>query len=122
MYLAFPESINHAIQSWSGQGLIDGKASYYYATALVHEHGHAVDGALLVTPGSASYSDSTTWRNLVAADGFAATAYGTTSHAENFADIGRVVLLENIYPGGMLGLFPNHPNLTQIAGQVAHFQ
>lgn len=120
-YLSFPESWNRAIESWSENGLIAGKGSYYGPTALVHEHGHAVDGYLLV-PGPGWYSSTTTWRNLVAADGYAATAYGTTSHVENFADIGRVVLLENIYPGGIAGLFPGHPNLTQIANQVAHFQ
>ncbi|KAK1829515.1 hypothetical protein QBC39DRAFT_384032 [Podospora conica] len=121
-FLVFPETVGHAIQSWSDNGLIDGKSSYYHATGLVHELGHAVDSALLAAPIMPSYSDSSTWRNLVAADGFTATAYGTTSHAEGFTDIGRVVLLENIYPGGINSLFPNHPNLTQIARQVAHFQ
>ncbi len=39
-----------------------------------------------------------------------------------FADIRRVVLINNIYPGGIAGLFPNHPNLTQISNQVSLFQ
>ncbi|KAK5653476.1 hypothetical protein OQA88_8962 [Cercophora sp. LCS_1] len=120
-YLVFPESLPRAIESWSEDGLIAGKSSYYFPTSLVHEHGHAVDGAILV-PGPGSYSDTSTWRNTVTLDNFAATAYGTSSHAENFADIGRVVLIQNIYPGGIAGLFPNHPNLTQIANQVALFQ
>jgi len=32
-----------------------------------------------------------------------------------------VVLLNNVYPGGIAGLFPGHPNLGRIAGQVALF-
>ncbi|KAM7186378.1 hypothetical protein V8F33_011851 [Rhypophila sp. PSN 637] len=120
-YLVFPETWGGQAESWSEQGLIAGKGSLYYPTAMVHEHGHAVDGYLLV-PGAGFYSGTSTWQNVVNADGYAATAYGSTSHVENFADIGRVVLLENIYPGGIAGLFPGHPNLTQIAGQVAHFQ
>jgi len=120
-YLVFEETWGGAAESWWEDGLIIAKGSYLYPTSMVHEHGHSVDGYLLV-PGPGVYSDTSTWRNIVAQDGFAATAYGTSSHAENFADIGRVVLINNIYPGGIASMFPNHPNLTQIANQVAHFQ
>ncbi|KAK0616824.1 hypothetical protein B0T14DRAFT_392789, partial [Immersiella caudata] len=119
-YLVYPESHNGAIGALSGY--LVGKASYYFPTALVHEHGHSVDGYLVSpNPTVTSYSDTTAWRNTVLADGYTATAYGTSSHAENFADIGRVVLINNIYPGGIAALFPGHPNLGQIASQVSLF-
>ncbi|KAK0751392.1 hypothetical protein B0T18DRAFT_387525 [Schizothecium vesticola] len=119
-YVVYDENFGGAIGAVGG--LIIGKGSYYFPTALVHEHGHAVDGDLLAPNDPFSYSDSAEWRNTVALDGYAATAYGSTAHAENFADIGRVVLINNVVPGGLAGLFPTNPNLTQIANQVARFQ
>jgi hypothetical protein len=119
-YVVYDENFGGAIGAVGG--LIIGKGSYYYPTALVHEHGHAVDGDLLAPNDPFSYSDSAEWRNTVALDGYAATAYGSTAHGENFADIGRVVLINNVVPGGLAGLFPTNPNLTQIANQVAQFQ
>ncbi|KAK0613199.1 hypothetical protein B0T14DRAFT_498749 [Immersiella caudata] len=121
-YLVFSESWDRAIESWWEDGLIAGKGSFYGPGALVHEHGHAVDGYLLFPSIPGVYSGTSAWLNVVSQDGYSPTAYGTTSHAENFADIGRVVLIENIYPGGINAMFPNHPNLTRIANQVAHFQ
>ncbi|KAK4163972.1 hypothetical protein QBC43DRAFT_334790 [Cladorrhinum sp. PSN259] len=121
-YLVFPESWDRAIESWWEDGLIAGKGSYYSAGALVHEHGHAVDGYLLFPAIPGVYSGTSAWLAAVAADGYSATAYGTTSHAENFAEIGRVVIIQNTYPGGINAMFPNHPNISRIANQVAKFQ
>ncbi|KAK0627371.1 hypothetical protein B0T14DRAFT_135246 [Immersiella caudata] len=119
-YVVYPESYGGFIGCLDGY--LMGKASFYFPTALVHEHGHAVDGYLVSpSPPVTSYSDTSDWRDTVIADDYTATAYGTGSHAENFADIGRVVLINNVYPGGMLSLFPGHPNLGHISNSVALF-
>ncbi|KAK4449774.1 hypothetical protein QBC34DRAFT_462288 [Podospora aff. communis PSN243] len=119
-FLVYPQAHGGAIGALAGY--LVGKDEFYFQTALVHELGHSVDGFLVSpNPNVISYSDTSEWRDTVIADDYTATAYGTGSHAENFADIGRVVLINNIYPGGMLGLFPGHPNLGHISNSVALF-
>ncbi|KAK3367690.1 hypothetical protein B0H63DRAFT_535732 [Podospora didyma] len=103
-----------------GDGIIIGRSSGYFTTSLIHETGHVVDSHPL--PGSTEFSSTSTWHNAVIQDGYAVTAYGAGSYVEDFADTGRAVLLDAIYPGGLAGFAPNNPNLTQITHQLAAFK
>ena len=111
----------------AGEGIIIGRSVAYFPTSLVHELGHAVDSTLASpnavhpNPGS-EFSSTSTWRNAVIADGFAISAYGAGSYVEDFAEAGRAVLLDNIYPGGLAAWSGNNPNLTQITNQISAFK
>ncbi|KAK3376249.1 hypothetical protein B0T24DRAFT_718641 [Lasiosphaeria ovina] len=108
-------------------GIIIGRSSGYFTTSLVHETGHAVDCTLASPDAShpasgSSFSGTAAWHSAADTDGYAVTAYGTGNYAEDFADVGRAVLLDNIYPGGLSAWSNNNPNLTQIAHQLAAFE
>lgn len=106
-----------AVGTLAGDGLIVGRGDYFFTTALVHEHGHAVDSNLIGVNGNA-YSATAPWTNAINADYCAVSAYGAGSAVEDFAETGRAVLLDNIYPGGLKSFSNNNPNLTQITNQV----
>ncbi|KAK3312505.1 hypothetical protein B0H66DRAFT_608767 [Apodospora peruviana] len=116
-----------AIATLCDDGIIVGRSSFYFATSLIHETGHAVDCTLAspdaVHPGHGTeYSSGTAWHNAVVMDGYAVSAYGAGSYVEDFADTGRAALLDNIYPGGLAAFANNNPNLTQITNQVTNFK
>jgi len=114
--------------SYSPQGILIGRSIAYFPSAIVHELGHAVDATLAspdaVHPNSGSdFSGTSTWRNAVTADGYAISAYGAESGwADNFADVGRAVFLDNIYPGGLAAFSGNNPNLTKVTNQINAFK
>ncbi len=103
----------------AADGLIVGRSDAFITTGLIHETGHAIDTNLASSVAGTAYSSSAAWHNAVIADGYAVTAYGAGSYVEDFADAGRVVLLNDIYPGGLSAFAPNNPNLTQIVNQLA---
>ncbi|KAJ4292867.1 hypothetical protein N0V88_005525 [Collariella sp. IMI 366227] len=112
--------------TFAGHGIIIGRNSAYFATSLVHELGHATDANLASLdaphPGSGtSYSDTDAWKNAVKADGYAVSAYGAGSYVEDFAEAGRAVLLDQIYPCGLIA-FASNPNLGQISNQISVFK
>jgi hypothetical protein len=110
------------IATLGADGIIVGRSDFFFTTALVHEHGHAVDSNLIGTgpPGTNhEFSTTNTWHNAVNADYCAVSAYGAGSYVEDFAEAGRAVLLDNIYPGGLVAFSNHNPNLTQISHQVA---
>ena len=109
---------NGAIATLAGDGIIMGRSDYFFTTALVHEHGHAVDSNLVGVNGGA-FSASDDWMNAINADYCAVSAYGAGSAVEDFAETGRAVLLDNIFPGGLQAFSNNNPNLTQITNQVS---
>ncbi|KAK0722673.1 hypothetical protein B0T26DRAFT_870692 [Lasiosphaeria miniovina] len=129
-YIVYPDDTtnNPAYGGYIGtiaqSGVVVGKSTAYFATALVHETGHAVDTVLVgPMPGVSAFSGTQTWRAAVDSDGYAISAYGASSgYAEDFADVGRAVLLDTIFPGGLAAWSGNNQNLTQIAAQLALFK
>ncbi|KAM7216613.1 hypothetical protein V8F06_008024, partial [Rhypophila decipiens] len=110
-------------------GLIVGISEAYFITALVHEIGHSID-CTLASPGAplgvygSQYSNTSTWQDAVDKDGIAASAYGTGSYVENFAEAGRLVLMDNVYPGGLKAFAEDvsNPNITQLKNQLDAIQ
>ncbi|KAH8894113.1 hypothetical protein GQ53DRAFT_821217 [Thozetella sp. PMI_491] len=124
VYRAETNAYHGAIGTLAGDGLILGLSSYYFPTALVHETGHAVDSEmrLLGTSNGSAFSDTDAWKAAYTTDGYAVSAYGAGSSTEDFAEAGRAVLLDIIYPGG-LAVYANHTsNLTHITNQVNTFK
>ncbi|KAK3328062.1 hypothetical protein B0T19DRAFT_181933 [Cercophora scortea] len=110
------------IATLAGDGVIVGRSGAYFTTSLVHEMGHAVDSTL-VSPGSGkAFSSTATWSKAVTADGYAVSAYGAGSLVEDFAETGRAVLLDAIFPGGLAAWSNHNPNLTQITQQLKAFK
>lgn len=101
------------------QGLIAGLSEAYFITSLIHEIGHSVD-CTFASPDSfpggfgTEFSSTSAWQDAVDKDGIAVSPYGTTSYVENFGEAGRLVLMDNIFPGGLKAFAGNHPNLTQL--------
>ena len=112
----------------AADGIVIGRSTAYFATSLVHETGHVIDGTFASPDnpppgqGGTSFSATQSWRNAVAADGYAVSAYGAGSYTEDFAEAGRAVLLDVIYPGGLQAFSGNNPNLTQITNQLNAFR
>ncbi|KAK3389427.1 hypothetical protein B0H63DRAFT_518655 [Podospora didyma] len=104
----------------AGDGIVIGRSTAYFTAPLIHETTHDVDYRF-VTP-ETSFSDSATWRNAVAADGYNISPYGAVSYAEGFADTGKAVLLDAIYPGGLAAWSTAGANLTQVANQLRVFK
>lgn len=122
MYSLDNPKYSGAIATLAADGVIVGRSDYYFPTSLIHEHGHAVDSNLIGNgpPGTNSeFSSTPDWRNAVNADYCAVSAYGAGSYVENFAETGRAVLLDNIYPGGLVSFSNKNPNITQINHQVS---
>lgn len=99
----------------AGDGILIGRSKAFYATAIIHELGHAIDSTLVSpdavhpNPGS-PLSRTSTWRDAGTADGYAISSYGAESGwADDFADTGRAVLLDSIYPGGWLRFLATTP-------------
>lgn len=109
---------NGAVATLAADGIIMGRSDYFFTTALVHEHGHAVDSNLIGIDGNA-FSLGDDWTNAINADYCAVSAYGAGSAVEDFAEAGRAVLLDNIFPGGLEAFSNNNSNLTQITNQVS---
>ncbi|KAK0736608.1 hypothetical protein B0T21DRAFT_348647 [Apiosordaria backusii] len=102
------------------QGLIVGRSKAYFPSALLHEVTHTMDSSIL-SPAApnpwgigTAYSASTAFRSAVNADGYAVAGYGTNSYSENSAEAGRAIMLDVIYPGGLVNFTGNNPNLTQL--------
>ncbi|KAK3995189.1 hypothetical protein QBC44DRAFT_389917 [Cladorrhinum sp. PSN332] len=120
-----PPAYNIFIGALSDSGLILGKSSGYFPSALVHELTHNMDGSILspTKPNpwgtGSSFSSSFAWINASTTDGYAIAAYGTRNHGENFAEAGRALLLDAVYPGGLANFTGNNPNLTQIDNQMS---
>ncbi|KAM7201684.1 hypothetical protein V8F33_003233, partial [Rhypophila sp. PSN 637] len=106
-------------------GLIVGLSEAYFITSLVHEIGHSID-CTLASPDSppggygSEFSSTSTWQDAVDKDGIAVSPYGTGSYVENFGEAGRLVLMDNIYPGGLKAFAEdvNNPNITQLKNQL----
>jgi hypothetical protein len=118
---------NGYIATLAADGIIVGRSAGFFTTSLIHETGHAVDSNLVSPdaphPGSGSaFSSTSAWHNAVAADGYAVSAYGAGSYVEDFAETGRAVLLDNVYPGGLAAWSGHNPNLTQITNQLSTFR
>jgi hypothetical protein len=118
---------NGYIATLAADGIIVGRSDAFFTTALVHETGHAVDSNLASPdapqPGSGTaFSSTAPWNTAVVKDGYAVSAYGAGSLVEDFAETGRAVLLNRIYPGGLAAFTNNNPNLTQITNQLATFK
>ncbi|KAK3685337.1 hypothetical protein B0T22DRAFT_482313 [Podospora appendiculata] len=110
------------IATLAGDGIIVGRSGAYSTTSLVHEMGHAVDSTLASPGGGKAYSSTAAWQKAVTADGYAVSAYGAGSLVEDFAETGRAVLLDNIFPGGLAAWSNHNPNLTQITQQLKAFK
>ena len=115
------------IATYAAHGIIIGRNKAYFATSLVHEVSHAADANLASPdapqPGTGtSFSSTEAWHNAVKADGYAVSAYGAGSYVEDFAETGRAVLLDRIYPGGLTNFTGNNPNITQITNQIKAFK
>jgi len=111
----------------AGDGILIGRSKAWFPSAIIHELGHSVDSTLASpnavhpNPGNA-FSDSSTWHNAVTTDGYAISAYGAESGwADDFADVGRAVMLDHIYPGGLAAWSGNNANLTRVRNQLSTF-
>ncbi|KAL2129550.1 hypothetical protein VTI74DRAFT_7615 [Chaetomium olivicolor] len=118
---------NGYMATFAADGIIIGRSGAYFATSLVHEMGHGADSNLVSPdaphPGSGSaFSSTSAWQTAANADDFAVSAYGAGSYTEDFAEAGRAVLLDIIYPGGLETFTNNNPNLTQITRQLGTFK
>lgn len=112
--------------TYAADGIIMGRSTGYFTTSLVHEFGHAVDANLASLdaphPGTGtSFSSTSYFHSAADTDGYAVTAYGSTSYVEDFPEAGRAVLLDQIYPGG-LKAFYSSPNITHIYQQMGAFK
>jgi len=116
------------IGAYAEDGLILGRASGYFPVALVHEITHCVDSTLAspdaVHPRSGSaFSQSSAWKAAVDKDGFAITPHGANkSYTEDFGDVGRAVLLDAVFEGGLAAYAKGNTNLTQIDNQLNAFK
>ncbi|KAM7207201.1 hypothetical protein V8F20_002467 [Naviculisporaceae sp. PSN 640] len=105
------------------QGIVAGVSEAYFITPLLHEIGHAID-CTLASPDSfpggfgTEFSNTSNWIDAVDEDGVSVSQYGTTSYTENFAEAGRLVVMDNIFPGGLKAFAGNHPNITQLKNQL----
>lgn len=103
--------------------IIVGRPHAFFINALVHEYGHALDCTLAspdAQPGGFgnTFSDTKTFQDAVDKDGFAVSHFATQAYVENYGDLTRLVLMDNIYPGGLKAFVGNHPNMTQIKNQL----
>jgi len=112
----------------AGDSILIGRSRAFYATAIIHELGYAIDLTLVSpdtvypNPGS-PLSGTLTWYNAGTADGYAISSYSAESGwADDFTDTGRAVLLDNIYPGGLAAFSGNNPNLTKVTNQINTFK
>lgn len=105
------------------QGIVAGISEAYFITSLIHEIGHSID-CTLASPDSfpggfgTEFSSTSNWTDAVDKDGVSVSQYGTTSYTENFGEAGRLVLMDNIFPGGLKAFAGNHPNITQLKNQL----
>jgi hypothetical protein len=111
-----------AVATWAAQGIIMGRSDFFFTTALIHEHGHALDYFLRPKGPYDAFSDTYIWTDAVDADGYAMSAYGTTNYVENFAEVGRAVLLDKIYPGGLVAYSNHSTNLSHVDHQLDVFK
>ncbi|KAH8895248.1 hypothetical protein GQ53DRAFT_761835 [Thozetella sp. PMI_491] len=108
--------------TYAPHGIIIGRSTGYFVTSLVHEFGHAVDANLASLdaphPGSGtSFSATSFFQSAANMDGYAVSAYGTTSFTEDFPEVGRAVLIDQINPGGLAAFYTN-ANITHIYQQM----
>ncbi len=131
VYWDDPENTNDCytgyIATLAQSGIIVGRNDAYFTTALVHEAGHAVDSNLVsfeAPPGTSGdpFSSTSTWHDAADSDDYAVSAYGAGSYVEDWAETGRAVLLNNIYPGGLAAWYGNNPNLSHISNQLSVFE
>jgi len=126
------ETNNPAYDGYFGtlasDGILIGRSKAWFASAIIHELGHSIDSTLASpnaahpNPGSA-VSETSAWRYAVTNDSYAISPYGAEKgYTEDFADVGRAVLLDSIVPGGLAEWSGNNPNLTQIANQLEKFK
>ncbi|KAK3312292.1 hypothetical protein B0H66DRAFT_570386 [Apodospora peruviana] len=120
---------NYLVAAVYQDGAIFGRSNGYFPAALVHEVTHLIDGTLASpdavhpAPGNTQFSSTQKWRDPVNNDGYAISEYGASAgYQEDFADVGRAVLLDTIYPGGLKNLSDNNANLTLITKQLKAFK
>jgi hypothetical protein len=114
MFMVYEHSVTNntdyggCFSTLAADGMLIGRAEAWFPSAIIHELGHPVNSTPRI-PTNATHPDprgavsgTSVWRDAVTTDDSAISPYSTENgYAEDFADVGRAVLLDSIVPGGL---------------------